>query len=194
MTRMTWWIALTAANMLLLAGCTTNATGSPSPSTTDPATTSTTAPRVATPLDASRFIKNVCSTLTTSQLAALGMPSPHADVLPNEGDPLCSWTDLTTNISFGLTWTATATDGLSNLYARAYGFGYWAPTTIDGYPAVYAGIGENDRTNGDCVINVGVNDHLFFIAEYDSNHQMGTRSCELAKQSAADVIHNLGGA
>jgi hypothetical protein len=193
-TRSAWWIPATAASLLLLAACTTNTTGSPTPSTTAPATTNTVAPRVAKPLDASGFIKNVCSTLTSNQLAALNMPNPSGDVLPDEGDPLCSWSDLTTNISFGISWMPTMTGGLSDVYARAYGFGYWDPTAVDGYPAVYAGIGKNDRAGGDCEINVAVNDHLYFLAHYIGNHQLGTRSCDLAKQAATDVIHNLGGA
>jgi hypothetical protein len=81
---------------------------------------------------------------------------------------------------------------LSDLYAKSDTIAYWQPTTVTGYPAAYGDVISDGRTQGDCVINVAVNDHLYFDSEF-TNPLNASQSCALAKRAAADVIRNLGG-
>jgi hypothetical protein len=72
---------------------------------------------------------------------------------------------------------------------------YFVVTSVAGYPAVYSS--EADlRTDGMCVLNVGVNDHLYFFVDYDAttdqeNGANEQQSCGAAKQTAVAVVKNL---
>jgi hypothetical protein len=95
-----------------------------------------------------------------------------------------------------ISWESADTDGLSHIYklqANTPGGyeGYWNPTTVGSYPAVYADIAD-DRSSGHCSLNVAVSDTLFFIAQaqYTDNP---SQACLMAAKAAADVVKNLGG-
>lgn len=153
----------------------------------------TRAPTVATPLNASAFLANPCSALTISQLTAITLTDLHT--LPNStaGNPLCTWVDQSSSDSVGVDWMPSATDGLSQVYAQRPSQGYFVPTTVGHYPAVYADFADL-RAQGTCSLNVGVSNTLYFFVKYDSE-QAATRqqACQLTAQAAADVIRNLGG-
>lgn len=148
------------------------------------------APRIAHPLDASRFIAAPCSALTAADLAGLHVINPvnsGADRIP--AGVLCAWAGSPGgDISIG--WETVITNGLSNLYSRRSTIAYWQPLTISGYPAAYGDAVGDSRSRGNCVINVGVSDQLYFNAEFSDPANAGS-SCVLAAQVATDVIRNL---
>jgi hypothetical protein len=67
--------------------------------------------------------------------------------------------------------------------------GYFEPTDVDGYPAVF-----NDpsdfRGSGSCNITVGISNTLAFQLSADDG-KLGTKSCDRAKQVASMVIQTI---
>jgi len=102
----------------------------------------------------------------------------------------CIWQGISGG-GLAISWETVDTNGLSDFYTLKSDQAYFEPTTVDGYPAVYADASDY-RPSGQCAINVGANDHLFFFVNiHSSNH---SQACNLAQQAASDVIKNLGGA
>jgi hypothetical protein len=133
-----------------------------------------------------------CTALTAGDVADLHVLDPLSsgpDRTANAVD--CGWTGSPGG-TVGIGWETANTGGLSDLYILRSTVAYWQPTTVSGYPAVYGDALGDGRGQGDCVINVGVNDHLYFIASFNNPANAG-QSCALAAQAAADVIRNLGG-
>lgn len=181
-------VVLGGLAVAVLAGCSSGAnTGAPrtTPSTSAAASG---APRVAHPLDASKMLQDPCSSLTTSDLTGLGIDNPTGKPRQTDYGPLCTWSSLD---GVGITWEKVNTNGLSDLYQQKSSAAYWIPITVSGYPAVFADTVSDSRPHGDCEINVGVNDHLYFFADYQAGP--GNDACPKARQAAADVIRNLGG-
>jgi hypothetical protein len=138
-------------------------------------------------LDATKFIANSCSTLTPAQLTALGLVIKPA-ISDSTG---CRWSDGLGN-GPGIQWVTSNTNGLADLYVKKDTFAYWIPTTIAGYPAVYGDALADQRADGSCVLNVGVNDHLYFFIGY-SDQDRKAQACDLATQTAAYVIATIKG-
>jgi hypothetical protein len=182
---------------VLLAGCNATTTGAPAPTTrtsTPTATGSGGAPKVAKPLNGSGPAATPCSSLTQSQLTDLGITTVQGHDASITGVAICSWTDDTTGDGIGISWQTRLGDGLATLYSERAQQGYWQPTTVDAYPAVFADLADL-RSQGDCSLDVGVSDQLSFTSKYTSTRpEIGSKSCQLAQQAAADVIKNLGGA
>lgn len=182
-----------ATAAVLLAGCNSSTTGTPTPKT-DTSVTTVSAPKVAKPLNAASLTAAPCTSLTTAQLSQIGLPTvQHGDNASITGVAICSWTDDTTINSIGISWQTGLGNGLSTIYSEKSQLGYWQPTVVDGYPAVFADLGDL-RSKGDCSISVGVSDQLSFISKYLSSPSTASQSCQFAEQAAADVIKNLGGA
>jgi hypothetical protein len=179
--------------VVLLAGCGSSpgvaAPRTTPPTTVAPPTTSArSAPRVANPLDATKFVANPCTALTSAQLAGLGIQNPTTSSDTNG----CTWLGQTGGGPSSIGWVPTNTNGLADLYVKKDQFDYWIPTTIAGYPAVFGDELGDLRSDGNCVLNVGVNDHqAFFIGWDDPNRK--TQGCDLAAQMAADVIATIKG-
>jgi uncharacterized protein DUF3558 len=188
-------LAWTVATAVLLVGCSATTTGTPAPTTNTGAPTSSgRVPKVAKPLNANSLSAAPCSSLTAPQLAGLGLPTVHSgDNASITGAAICSWTDDTTINSISISWETGLGNGLSTVYSEQAQQGYWQPTTVDGYPAVFADLADL-RPKGTCAINVGVSDQLSFVSKYLSSPTTGSKSCQFAEQAAADVIKNLGGA
>lgn len=166
----------------------TRPTGSPSA----PATTATAAaaPRVDRPLTAAALVSSPCSALTTSDLSALGVVNPVSGSHLDAGGPQCTWTSATApSVSVG--WETANTGGLGDLYAQQSSMSYWEPTTVDGYPGVYATDLGDQRSAGLCTLNVAVNDHLYFVALHDNTQDDATQSCAAVARAASDVITHL---
>lgn len=206
-----WPLIDLAAAAVLLAACSSSTGGVATPTPTSSTAESpspgglttrgstrdsddvTQAPTVVTALNASPFVAHPCAALTTSQLAGITLTNLH--ILPDNaaGNPLCAWADETTGDSVGVTWMSATTQGLSQVYAQRVSQGYFTPTTVDQYPAVYADFADL-RAQGTCSLNVGVSNTLYFIAKYDSEHTATRQqACQLIAQVATDVITNLGG-
>jgi hypothetical protein len=156
------------------------------------------APRVAHPLDASKFLAAACSSLTAADLSTLNLTGATSESHITAKSPVCNWdafnaTDAAKNYHVGVTWETIDTNGLSAIYSLKSEMAYWQPTQIGGYPAVIAGQ-LDQRLDGDCVVDVGVSDSLFFFVGYQtSDSSVVPQSCALATRAAADVIKNLKG-
>jgi hypothetical protein len=147
---------------------------------------------VATPLDATRLVDSPCSALTPADLAGLHVDNAiNSGASHNAGGVECTWSGESAG-GIGIGWETATTDGLSDLYATSDTIAYWQPTAVNGYPAAYGDAFSDGRAQGDCVINVAVNDHLYFNAQFTNPSDAG-QSCVLAERAAADVLTNLGG-
>ncbi|HEX7662378.1 MAG TPA: DUF3558 family protein [Pseudonocardiaceae bacterium] len=149
------------------------------------------APQVTHPLDATEALQAPCTSLSTGDVEGVGAQNVLAGMpSTTDGIPTCYW-EGTNTVRVAVGWMLDNKDGLSYLYYRQSQMAYWIPTTVSGYPAVFADV-EDDRSDGRCIINVAVSDSLYFATMYAS----GSRgmACYLAQQAATDVIKNLGGA
>ena len=158
---------LVAAATFVTAGTITGCGGGQSPSTTGPtASTNATsvaqggagdAPRVPAPLKVDGLAADPCKALAPEQVSQLGMAAPGV-----RGDtpvgPKCTWSGQaypTNTMAIGF---ATANDlGLTNVYRGKSTQAYFEPSTIDGYPTVYAAPSD-ERAVGTCDLSVGVTD------------------------------------
>lgn len=195
-----------AVTVFVASACTSTG-GNPSPATTSStgAITSTSvassstgsdsssvAPRVAHPLDASKMAATPCLALTATDLAGLQVMNPiNGGANQTASGIQCTWTGSPGG-SVGVAWETASISGLSDLYAKQSAIAYWQPTTVSGYPAAYGDAISDGRSQGDCVINVGVTDHMYFFVNFNNPVNAGA-SCTLAAQAATDVIRNLGG-
>jgi hypothetical protein len=143
---------------------------------------------VAHPLDASKMLQDPCSALTAGDLTAFGFDDMRGKPHGTSNGKGCAWSS---GDSASVDWETSNTGGLSDLYQQKSTAAYWIPTTVSGYPAVFADTISDGRPQGDCLINVGINDHLYFFAGYIGGQ--GDNTCPKAQQVAADVIKNLGG-
>lgn len=199
--RRTGWLVVS----VLLAGtaCTSRADGTPTPAPTSaPSETTTTpsedptdgAPRVADPLDATRFLTEPCTVLRQAQLVTFdvsrpGIPTTTGGIAENVG-PFCTWhtaAELASTIGVG--FLTVNENGLSDTYRGRDQFSYFVPTTVDGYPAVYAD-GVDHRDSGTCNITVGISDTLAFNA-LELGRLDAQGSCDRAKQVAAAALATL---
>jgi hypothetical protein len=190
---------------MLLVGtaCTSRADGTPTPdsATADIETTTTSsedptggAPRVVDPLDGTRFFTEPCTVLRKAQLAAFdvsrpGIPTTTGAVAENAG-PYCSWhaaTELASTIGVG--FLTGNKNGLSDIYRGRDRFGYFIPTTVDGYPAVFADLADG-RETGRCSLAVGVSETQMFRAT-EQGRLDAQGSCDRAKQVASAALATL---
>lgn len=181
----------------LIAGCSSSVAGAPLSSANSDVGSSAAAPsgapRVPKPLDASKMVAAPCASLTDSDISELGLTGASTTQSMTNG-PSCLWQLRGVHNQVGIAWMTTNPNGLSDEYARKPYLAYFEPTTVNGYPAVFADHADQ-RSMGSCVINVGVTDKLYFFASYDAltDPQTMPKACDLAKQAAAAVIKNLGG-
>lgn len=199
------------AVVLALAGCSNSEAGTPvatdtpggtSGTTRSPGETSATgssnrygAPRVAQPLDATKFLAQPCSALTAQQLSNLNLPAQgkadtDSPIAKNSG-PSCEWINSDTATSVGLSFTTGNKNGLADLYrANKEGkwTGYWEETTVSSYPGVFHGV-TDARAQGSCNLAVGVSESLTFLV--DIGGRLKEQSCDFAKQVAAAVVDTL---
>ncbi|UQS27370.1 DUF3558 domain-containing protein [Amycolatopsis thermalba] len=190
---------VTAALVALLAAAACSPSGGTPQSTTNgPATGAPTpsqangrdvAPAVNAPLDATAFASNACKSLTKPQTEELGISSQGEQIEPRD----CSW-------KFGATldWVVqlfytTVEGGLQNDYnkhaAGAYdNGGYFEPTTITGYPAVFSNLSDF-RASGTCDLNVGIGGDTIFHVTVTG--PAGKDNCKAASTVAANVIETI---
>ena len=180
------------------AGCMAKQNGTPTVGS-DPTGTSTQgetygAPRVGSPLDATRFLSQPCAVLTQAQLEGFGVsragePDTDSEIARASG-PGCLWharpeVDSTIDVSF-LTGNK---NGLADTYRGRSRFKFFEETTVEGYPAVFNDPSDG-RPHGDCNITVGISDTLAFRAREEGG-LVGQAVCDRAKQVAAAVIATL---
>jgi hypothetical protein len=149
---------------------------------------------VAVPLDATGFLTEPCTVLSQAQLATFdvsrpGIPTTTGAVAEHAG-PYCSWhaaTELASTIGVG--FITGNKNGLSDIYRGRDTFGYFIPTTVEGYPAVFAD-GSDGRESGRCSLAVGISEtQLFRATEQGRLDAQG--SCDRAKQVALAALATL---
>jgi uncharacterized protein DUF3558 len=206
-------VAGIAVAMALVAGCSDKQSGTATlatttggtttgPTTTKPTTTSSGgAPAVKVPLDATKYLPQPCTALSAGTLAGLnvsrpGIPDTTSPVAQSSG-PSCIWhtDDQPLNKSYDVGFLTGNKNGLADTYrgGKTDFPGYFEPTDVGGYPAVFNGLTE-DRPAGSCNITVGISSTLSFRVGLTADKDTGTRSCDLVKQVAAAVIQTLKGA
>ncbi|WP_370947378.1 DUF3558 domain-containing protein [Amycolatopsis sp. cg5] len=178
----------------LLAGCTAEpapAPPPPPPSTlkVGPPTSSTPAvdvPQVPKPLETGRFDKEPCAVLTAAQARSV-----YLLVKSELGQgATCQWRDAHLN---GVRITFTSGDGLRGTYTkRAPGTGYFEPTTISGFPAVYAGQADQ-RNIGRCSMTIGLRNDEIMTVESDLGNASPVASgpCDVVKKAAEAAITTI---
>lgn len=167
-----------------MLGACTSATMDPMPLQSTPTTTSSRAvptsvgpaPRVSQPLNVARFVADPCESLTTAQIPTLKNVG--------KADGTCTWLIKKNDDSVVVTWLQ---NGLTVFYTQSSVESYWQPTTVAGYPAVFASA-VDARDQGGCRINVGINDTTMFAVDYTADSSRS--SCDSAKTAAANVIQN----
>ncbi|GHF01614.1 hypothetical protein GCM10017786_38370 [Amycolatopsis deserti] len=184
---------------LALTGCSdsdgkTLGTATTPSSTVTPSTNTngedTLAPQIENPLPAERFAKDACSTLTEQQTSELGINQSGRQ----NGDDGCSWRfgpNLEYVVQVGLFATPDG-KGLENTYkqnaAGWYKDGYFKPTTVGNYPAVYSNPVDL-RPGGTCDLSVGISDAI--ILHVTVRGPANEDNCQATSVVAADVIDTI---
>ena len=187
---------------LCLAGCTSEVSGISSPSTASVATTPSNsapdtsgaakAPKVTTPLDASKFVADPCLTLTDTQRQQFDIKD--AGQRNDVGNGVaCAWIfDGEKHGGAGVSFATKITNGLSNAYQLSssgyFKNGYFEPASVDSYPAVFSDI-KDDRTQGKCHLLVGISDQLAFGVSIEGTPDLN--SCKAATNVAQAVLNTM---
>jgi hypothetical protein len=158
-------LAALVATTCALSACTVAATGSPVPDLPDTTSTTTSdttnqVPPIDDPVDHAPFLAAPCSVLTTDQQTALDVREPGAATTTgataeNVG-PFCTW-HTNSGDAFGVGIVVGNKGGLRDIYRGRDQFDDFRPTTLDGYPAVFAN-SPDLRDSGNCTVLVGIND------------------------------------
>ncbi|MFI6026304.1 DUF3558 domain-containing protein [Amycolatopsis magusensis] len=156
---------------LPIAGCGSPISGraipepiaAPSATPVIPAPPETGVPKVKQPLDVSKYLADPCSSLTATQQAEFNVSSSRIN--DHDFGVSCIWNVGSGRTSPGVSYLTDVPNGLGNIYAQHdagwLGEGYFEPTEVDGYPAVYAAL-VDFRAKGDCKLLVAVSDQVFF--------------------------------
>lgn len=199
-----------AISILFVSGCSSKSSGDALAATNSAASNSTDstsgpaggrrgvgdpgAPQIHDPLSPVKYVDRPCLLLTQKQeqeFSAQG-PGEFKGQLP-VGEAGCGWTmGADSSVQVGIWFQTSVSDGLDGLYARKqagrWSAGYFEETQVSGYPAVFAALSDA-RQRGDCVLNVGVNEKLYFgvlvQAPTDRN------GCKAAENLAAAAIHTM---
>jgi hypothetical protein len=205
-----------AVAVVLVSGCSDKTNGTATPATTGgggETTTTTTrgstptsggggssAPKVNTPLDASKFLPQPCTALSATALQSFKITKPGTPDVDSElaktAGPSCSWRNDSQPISWGYNvgFLTGNKNGLSDTYrGRARFKGYFEPTEVDGYPAVFNDLNDS-RDKGTCNMTIGISDTLAFRVSVTLDPDGGTKSCDESKKLASAVIQTLKGA
>jgi hypothetical protein len=185
-----------SAAVLAMSGCAVTQVGLPvgdaDVTMPRPEDTNYGAPRVPAPLDATRLLPTPCDVLTPAQREELNLPAGHPDTdepISKYAGPGCYWTNSDTRNTVGFGFMTTNKKGLSDTYRGRDRFkGYFIPTDVDGYPAVFSDTGDY-RQHGTCVLTTGIADTLTF--QVSERGTLGVKSCERLKGIAAMVVQTI---
>jgi Protein of unknown function (DUF3558) len=203
-----------SAVVLALAGCSTTTTGTPSaqgggqPVVTEGQTNTPDgapdesakpgpgnnfgAPKVATPLDVTKWQANPCSTLTTAQQHALGLTKPgkvdHSDL-----GNICDWSpafDITYALGFNIKFAPGGPAGLADAYEAAGPGGMRRLPDVHGQPAATE---PSQNINGSCTIYLGASDQIEYAASVTIGDQEPQYKdpCAVAQKIADDATATM---
>lgn len=171
--------------LTLVAACDQTSPGTPSPQTSAPTTTDSTAPKVSNPKNLKA--RQACQLLTQDQVQRLGATSTTKVKKSPWGEDQCQW--INDAISLYISPDTTQGKGLSTVYDNMAGGENFAPLTIAGYPAA-----RTDKQSLSCAIYVATSDTQDFLVDF--TRLGGTRAdymdpCGFAQTVATDVLNNL---
>jgi hypothetical protein len=187
----------------LVAGCTstTNGTAAPAPAaattsgggdaSTPPSVNNYVAPKVATPLDTTKWQPNPCTTVTAAQLQALDITQPGKLTTDPTGN-LCDWSpqlDVHYTFAFNTSFDPGDAKGLANDYEFADGSLARLPD-IQGQPAVTQ---PAKNTDGNCTVYVGATDTVDYVVAVviEAGLPHHDDPCTPAHQIAADATATM---
>ncbi len=187
-------------SLAVLAGCDSGEAGQALPTSGAEVSTTqsesagerefTKAPPVQDPLDASKYLKDPCSSLTESQQQEFNVTSSREN--SDDDNSGCRWNVGDGSTSPGVSYATGIEEGLDRLYALNdtghWDKGYFEPTEVSGYPAVYVEIVDN-RDRGDCNLAVSISDDLFFNSNVLT--RAGNDACGAAENVAKAVIETI---
>ncbi|MEY7974660.1 DUF3558 domain-containing protein [Saccharomonospora xinjiangensis] len=155
---------------------------------------------VDSPLDITPFLSRPCDLLSDEVLISVGIPPesgqaklPDRDAVAEYVGPYCSWPDLDVGLSVGIQSGNTrrnmgGLDGFYSIYEQGR-LGFWEDVSVSGYPAAYTAL-KDRRAEGRCELAVGIATDMSFTSIADVSED-SARACQLAKEMAVDIIHNL---
>lgn len=188
-------LVLVLAAGALVAGCsgTESGTASTAPSSA-PAESSSgssgSAPKVSNPLNTASIESNACSALSASKRTELGLgEGEQRTTSVGPGCSLFAADDRLNQIE--ISPVLANKNGLSDVYDTKANNGYFEPTEISGYPAVYAA-SLDGRNSGKCGLFVGVTDQLAvnILVQYD-NGPGASEPCPVAQKVGEAMIETL---
>lgn len=191
-----------AGSLTVLAACSSETSGTPSPASTPAPSTSVNTsqqvpgpgvPKVDVPIDIERFRSAPCLALTDSQATEIFGRSvpPRPDVNAPAG-PSCGWdpadgSGASVNVIFSKVREEL---GLTGVYAaKGTSYKFFEPVApIEGYPAVLYG-STDSRSEGICSMAIGTSDRSTVDLGVTQNYQKnGTQDPCLAAQTVASKI------
>ncbi|OZM73208.1 hypothetical protein CFN78_10075 [Amycolatopsis antarctica] len=191
---------------VLALGCSVEKSGQPAvppsqPSASEssgpppgPSSGGTKAPAVQEPIDTAKYEGDACASLTNAQQQEFGVnDAGRLQEFPGSDDTNCSWnTGANNDVTIGVTYNTSIDNGLSNLYeldeTGHWDAGYFEPTEVSGYPAVFQSIND-DRPGGGCGLSVAVTDQVFFTSIIQG--RPGQDGCKAAENVAEAVIETI---
>ncbi|SFJ53195.1 DUF3558 domain-containing protein [Amycolatopsis sacchari] len=191
--------ALAAAGVLSACSGGSGGGGSIPPLSSTPGSTAASssaeqlAPAVANPLPTDALVSDPCSALSAEQVQNIGLSGPGTSEQSDAG-PMCKWKSATSQFNAVFISPITANkNGLNDIYANKPKDKYFEPTTVSGYPAVYADILDS-RANGDCSLWVGVTDQLAVsVSTQIGSGQNKSNPCPVVERVATAMIQHLQG-
>ncbi|MBB2933181.1 hypothetical protein FHX82_000201 [Amycolatopsis bartoniae] len=149
------------------------------------------APSVPNPLPTDALVADPCSALSASQVTQIGLTGS-GDVTQNDAGSSCTWKSATSSLNSVFVAPLKANkNGLGDIYANKAKDQYFEPTTISGYPAVYAGISDT-RSDGDCSLWVGVTDELAVNVQTQiGSGPNKSNPCPVTERVATAMIQHL---
>lgn len=181
---------------LVLSGCDSTASGSPTAATTLPGTEessggapSSESDRLAPPVDDPKDLSGIdpCELLTPEQLSELTFTEPGEKDTSAWGEEHCRWNN--SNLSIRLAPETKVGEGLDQAYQSRNAFDNFAESSVDGYPAVRV-----DFATQLCRVIVGVAEdqtlHVDFgrVSGKDPAYQ---DPCGFAESVAGMVLESL---
>ncbi len=193
----------------LVGGCTSETGGTANPAssagTSSEPASSADVPKVAAPLDATKYIGDPCALVPQAELARLkltdpGEPRP-ADTPEGQAGPSCGWkirgVGISLQVILGTGNRDAGAGGLAGIKAA-----YERPNNVlkflepapdvEGYPAYYVDIRDR-RANGDCSMAIGIADDLA-VSVFSAGYEGQQDSCDAAQSAAAAMVKTLKGA
>ncbi|MGH3434567.1 MAG: DUF3558 domain-containing protein, partial [Thermocrispum sp.] len=194
-------VAVAAA---VLAGCSEEESGMPSPPGQStgapqdgsvPGLPNSGAPNVPTPIaDTSRWEADPCSVISRAQLSGAGMtPDRFVPDLDTPGGVSCQWGF--DGGSFGGTFITKSPDGLSAVYYNNGNtpFEHFQPIApIEGHPAVEA-MSNQTPADGECAISMGLRDDLTYKMHLiaDDGTAQAAEPCKWAATIAGLAVQTM---